>query len=395
MGVSYLSASAIKDFLLCHLKFLYRSDRSARSVKGDHAKLGSAVHEAIEQFTRRMIAKQSFPDASDYDFAVATFMNNATEAGLEDMTFFKEGRQIVVSYIDGYDPSEKVLEDGIEHFFRLTSPAGVPIVGAIDKVVELSPDTIGIYDYKTARNALTNNELLTDVQLSMYDLAGSIVWPQYPNRVLFLDYVRIGKKVSTYRTDEDRKSFNEFLSATWTQVNKLEESEATGTLNRLCGWCDYKDRCPAYQNFLSAREPGFKTISEMSDEEVLTHWTEIADKKSIIESRQRELKMMVNERFMMGREIAAGGQELQSMQSSRTNFDIEDVITIIPHTDVFNVLTVNKSRLDKYVKEHPEYKAAIGRVGKVSYTAASYVVRKSAIEEEIPLDDAEQDEEAA
>lgn len=375
MQIKGLSATGIRDFLQCKLKVVFRYDRDIPSVKNDHAKIGIAVHEALEQFTRRMLAKQSFPDASDYEFANNVFMNSAVAEGLENMSFYSDGKRMITEFIDRYDPSEEVID--VEHFFKIETPDGIPIVGAIDKVVKINDNTIAIIDYKTSRTALTTWQLQDDIQLSMYDLAASLIWPEYENRLLFLDYVRIDKKVSTYRTEEDRETFREFLSAIWTQVNKLDESEAQGTINNLCGWCDYKNHCPSYTDLVNGKAPVLPALSEMDDEEFLEHWVHVADRKNILEARQRELKMMASERAIRGESIVAGGKELYSTQAARTNYDIEDVVTIIPQDDLYEVLSVNKSRLDRYVKERPDLKDPLARVAKVNYNAPVYKVRAS------------------
>jgi RecB family exonuclease len=376
-----LSATGIKDFLQCKLKVAFRYDRDFPSVKNDHAKIGIAVHDAIEQYTLRMLKKKSFPDAGDYEFALTTFMNSATAEGLENMGFYSDGRRIVTEYIDQYDPSEKIV--AVEEYFKLKTPEDVPIVGAIDKAVELNENTIAIVDYKTSRNALNTYELDTDSQLSMYDLAASILWPQYENRVLILDYVRIDKRVSSYRTEEQRQDFRDFLTSIWTQMNNLEPEEIKGRINNLCGWCDYKDYCPVYAQFLknTLDKNIVKPLTGMTDEEFLEHWSDVSSKKSILENRQRELKMIASQRFMQGEDISAAGQELYSSQAARTNYNIEDVVGIIPQEDLFEVLSVHKARLDKYVKGRPDLKPSLSRVAKVSYNAPVFKTRAVKVEE--------------
>jgi RecB family exonuclease len=385
MQIKGLSATGIKDFLQCSLKVVFRYDREITSLKNDHAKIGIAVHTALEQFTRRMLAKKSFPDASDYEFANATFMNSATDEGLESVNFYGDGKRMVSEFIDRFDPSEEVVD--VECRFQLTTEDGLPIVGAIDKVVKINEDTIAIIDYKTARNALTPWELQEDIQLSMYDLAASIMWPQYKNRLLFLDYVRINKRVSTYRTDEDRKTFSEFLGSVWLQMQKLNEEEVTGTVNSLCGWCDYKTYCPTYAAFLNARTMELPPLAEMTDGEFLEQWVSVSDKKSILEARQRELKMIAHQRFMKGETIQANGRELYSTQQSRTNYDVEKVVEIIPQDDLFSILTVNKTRLDRYAKEDPDLRSKLARIAEVNYNAPIYKTRgaKEVVEEDVDV----------
>lgn len=383
MRLRALSATGIKDFLQCNLKVIFRYDRAVPSLKNDHAKVGIGVHTALEQFTRRMLVKKSFPDATDYEFTVASFMNSATEEGLENMSFYADGKRMVTEFIDRYDPSEEVIE--VENRFKITTPDGIPITGAIDKVVKVNEDTLAIIDYKTARNAMTPWDLQDDVQLSMYDLAASILWPEYKNRLLFLDYVRIDKKVSTYRTNEDRETFNEFLSSVWLQMQKLEESEALPRLNSLCGWCDYRSYCPAYAKLMKTRPTELAPLPDMKDVEFLEHWEDVAVKKSILENRQKELKMIATKKFMEGQDIQAAGRELYSTQASRTNYDLSKIAEIVPQEDLFGVLNVNKDRLDRYVKDDPDMKAKLQRVAQVNYNAPVYKVRE--VREETDVSD--------
>jgi putative RecB family exonuclease len=396
MQVRSLSATAIKDFLQCALKLVFRYDREIPSLKNDHAKIGIAVHAALEQFTRRMLAKKSFPDPSDYEFAITTFMNSATEEGLENMSFYTDGRRIVTEFIDRFDPSEEIID--VEHRFKIVTPEGIPIAGAIDKVVKINEDTIAIIDYKTARNAMTSYELQDDIQLSMYDLAASLIWPQYTNRLLFLDYVRIDKKVSTYRTAEDRQTFRDFLCSIWIQLNKMEEQEIKGRINRLCGWCDYQSYCEAYASFIKSSKMALPALTEMTDDDFISQWEEISDKKAVLESRQRDLKMIAHEKFMQGHEIKGNNKELYSTQQSRTNYDVEQVVNLVPQADLMNVLAVNKGRLDRYAKDDPQLKNKLSRIAQVSYNAPVYKTRalkNAVVEEEVEREELSDENESA
>jgi len=378
MQLKALSATGVKDYLQCALKIVFRYNRDIVRMSNDHAKVGTAVHEALEQFTKRMLAKKSFPDPTDYEFAITTFMNKATEEGLENMSFYTEGRQMVTEFIDRFDPAEEVI--AVEHKFQIETPEGIPIVGAMDKVIKINDDTLAIIDYKTARNALTPYELRDDIQLSMYDLAASIEWPEYTNRLLFLEYVRIDKKVSSYRTAEERQAFREFLQSVWLQISKMEEGEVKGKINRLCGWCDYKEYCPEYDAFMNSADFAMPMLSNMSDEDFLEHWDKVSEHKSVLEARQRELKMMASERSHRGEEFRAGGRELYSTQQARTSYNVEDVAPLLPEEDLFSILAVNKTRLDRYSKNDPELKNKLARVANVSYNSPIFKTR--AVEEE-------------
>jgi putative RecB family exonuclease len=373
MEVRALSATAIRDWLLCNLKLKFRYDRDIPSVKTDHARVGIAVHNALEQFSKRMRTKKSFPDPSDYEFAINTFMNSATSEGLQEMSFYTDGRKMITAFIDKYDTNEEILD--VEYKFKLTTPEGVPISGAIDKIVKINDDTLSIVDYKTARNALTEYELQDDIQLSMYDLAISLAYPNFKNRLLSLDYVRIDKKVKTYRTDEDRKAFRAFLSSIWSQINMAREEDLKGRINNLCGWCDYKTYCQDYAQFLDSKNLALQPLTNMNDAEFLEHWESVSSMKSILESRQRELKMLAHEKFMRGEGIKSNSKELYSTQNSRTSYEIQDVIRIIPEKDLLPLLNVSKSNIDRYAKDDPELKNKLARIAQVSYNSPMYKTR--------------------
>ncbi|MBD3262130.1 MAG: hypothetical protein GF334_10780 [Candidatus Altiarchaeales archaeon] len=393
MEIRGLSATGIRDFLQCKLKVVFRYDREIPSIKNDHARIGIAVHEALEQFTRRMLAKKSFPDSSDYEFAITQFMNCATEEGLGDMGFYADGKQMITEFIDRYDPSEEIVD--VEHFFKIETPDGVPIVGAMDKVRKLNDDTIEIVDYKTSRNAMTAWQLKDDIQLSMYDLAASIIWPEYSNRVLTLDYVRINKTVSSYRTSEQRETFREFLVSVWHQMNKLDENEVRGRINNLCGWCDYKTYCPAYAEFVKSQDLKLTPLAEMDNDEFLEHWVQVSDMKNTLESRQREMKMIASEKAVQGESISSKDKELYTTQAARTNYDVDDVAGIIPEGDLLDVLAVNKSKLDRYLKERPDLRDSLSRVAKVSYNAPVYRVKEIKNNEKDANDRSDSDTNAA
>ena len=389
MELRGLSATGVKDFLQCKLKTVFRYDREIPRVMNDHARVGIGVHEALEQFTRRMMSKKSFPDQSDYEFAVTAFMNKATDIGLTKMEFYEDGKAMITEWIDRFDPSEKVLE--VEHFFTIDTPDGIPIVGAMDKVRIINDDTIEIVDYKTSRQALTSWQLKDDIQLSMYDLAASIVWPQYSNRILTLEYPRIDKSVSSYRTEDQRDTFRRFLVSTWKLMNEIVDEEQTGRINNLCGWCDYSSYCPAYAETISDTRRILPSVTDMDPDEFLDHWQHIAGQKSILENRQREMKMMASEKAVLGETISTANKELSSTQAGRTNYDIEDVVGIVPEEDLYSVLAVNKAKLDRFVKDHPELKDPLAEVAKVSYNAPVFRVK----ERKVSNDVAEQNSSAA
>ena len=90
--------------------------------------------------------------------------------------------------------------------------------------------------------------------------------------------------------------------------------------------------------------------------------------------------MIASEKAIRGETIASPTRELYSSQAGRTNYDMEDVIGIIPEEDLFNVLVVNKSKLDRFVRDRPELKDSLSKIAKISYNAPTYRVRETKVD---------------
>ena len=204
-----LSASSVKTYLQCLLKYYYHyEDKKPREGKSGPLAFGIAIHRALEYLHGAVSQTGESPGPKLYDEVLKLFMQEATANGLDDASIYQEGRDMLISRLDGIDPQEKIL--GLELEFHLKTPAGTPYTGSIDKLIELDEETVVIVDYKTSRMALSQGEADTDIQMSMYDLAVSELFPQYKTIICAFDYLRLSEVV-THRTPEQRQVFVEFL----------------------------------------------------------------------------------------------------------------------------------------------------------------------------------------
>ena len=101
--------------------------------------------------------------------------------------------------------------------------------------------------------------------------------------------------------------------------------------------------------------------------------------------------MIASEKAVIGETIIAANKELSSTQAGRTNYDIEDVVGIVPEEDLYSVLAVNKAKLDRFVRNHPELKDPLAKVAKVSYNAPVFRVKERKVIDDV----AEQNSSAA
>ena len=163
----------------------------------------------MEYPTKEKYAKTLINLATDKKKVIDKYEAVAVKEGIEDKLIHAEGKSLVKKRLDSFDLG-KILGLEIEFGFKggddVITREGVPLIGAIDKVVEIDDDTLLIVDYKTSRTAPTADQMKVDNQLSIYDLVASYKWPQYKRIILSLDLLR-SEMLYTYRTPEEREEF--------------------------------------------------------------------------------------------------------------------------------------------------------------------------------------------
>jgi CRISPR/Cas system-associated exonuclease Cas4 (RecB family) len=278
-----------------------------------------------------------------------------------------EGESILRKYFSTYDGNDNVI--AVERRFRLTTIDGIPITGAIDKIVEVSDDTIVVVDYKTSFFTQTPSEMEDDIQLSMYDLAVRQLYPKYSNVILMLDYLR-KKPVVTTRNDEQRKRFESFLVEVYKAIRELDEFNAKEQINQFCGWCDYTNICKSYNKVFNSENefPELAITASFTEEDAIRSLELVKINQAILDSRKRELNHWVTGKMSdTGRRIENNSKYIDVIQQSRIKYDSKSVYTSVPVEEFLGMVTVNKTSLEKFLAENPRFRGDIERAAAVSY----------------------------
>ena len=369
-----LSASSIKTYLQCVLKYHFNyENKKPRTGKSDPLAFGIAMHEALEYLHTQVQETGSAPTAAMYTDVIGVFMKTATSCGLQDMDTYQEGRDMLMSRMDAVDPEEKVI--GLELKFKLKTPKGTPYLGSIDKLIELDPETVVIIDYKTSRMALTQPEADTDVQLSMYDLAVSTMFPQYKTILCIFEYLRLSDVV-THRTEEQRAMFVDFLDTIYTQIVQTDNDDVKASLNTFCPWCDYKNFCPEYKRVVEDPELVLPLLGELHNGDFVASWDLISSAKKIVDRRQREFKDEAYQRMRLTDTIKGEEREIYKVQSSRMNYDTHTVFDAVGPEEFVRMASVNKRAVDRYMQDNPQCIQAIEDTASHSFLSPSFRTRK-------------------
>jgi len=377
-----LSASRIKTFLECKLKYKFMYQDRLPKVLNPAFKMGNACHESLE-FAGNIWMKKGKFTKTDINKILEKYKEVSVREGISDFAIHMKGEELVKSRLKGFDLG-KIL--GLEIKFGMgkgsldiTTDDGIPLIGAIDKFIEIDSDTGLVVDYKTSAVVPTADDLKHDVQLSIYDLVAAKIHPEYKRIILSLDMLKYDP-VYTYRTEEERRYFSDYLTIIHKEMTSFTEKDAKPTLNIFCPWCEYKEFCPEYEKALKKSDYKFLKTSTMESSEMFKQWKDIKSLMALLKGRERELTMLMQERIREQHEqIEEGGKELYIRQNARGSYDPVEVAKYVPDYETFSKLvsTLNNKAVMKYAETNPALKKKIEETKRVNYTAPFLAVKNS------------------
>jgi RecB family exonuclease len=381
MGEIKLSATRIETFLECKYKYYCSYIERLPKVPSPAFKLGTAVHEALE-FAGEIWMKKGKFDKPDKKKIIDKYVTAGIREGMGDMTIFKEGRYLLENKLSRFELGTRIvgleIKFGFEGTEDVTTKQGVPLMGAIDKVVEFDEETLVIIDYKTSKTAPTSDQLKNNTQLSIYDLVASIKWPKYKRIILGLDLLKHDIAYS-YRTVGQRELFEEYLKEVYDQMLAFEKKNAKAQLNIFCPWCDYKEYCSEYKRACKKSDQKFLAATSLPDDEILREWNEVKNIKRILEERERELGMIIVEKIKrFDTNPRYDDKEVYIRQNSRTTYDKKKIASLLDFDDFINVSGgIDKKSIEEYVKRNPALKVRIDKenASSISYTTPFLAVR--------------------
>jgi len=379
-----LSATRINTFLQCMQKYWFQYEEHLPKVSPPAFRLGLAVHGSLELAGKIWLEKGKFTK-TDQKKILDEYVRLSIQEGIDDFAIHKEGLELVTNRINNFDMGtilslEKTFGYNKAGSLEIKTRDGVPLIGAIDKAIEIDEDTLLIVDYKTSKTTPTPDQLKTDPQLSIYDLAASVIWPDYKRIILSLDMLK-DEMVYTYRTYEERMGFSEYLKIMYDQMKKLTKKKARARLNIFCPWCDFKEYCDKYKTACKKSDYKFLSTMQQSDEDLLAEWEEVRSIKKILEMRERELNMYIMEKIRKDHEnliLPANENDLEVYirQNSRTTYDVNEVYKSLPIEAFLKVVNLNKGAVEKYIDNNPAAKERIYDSAQVNYTSPFLSTRK-------------------
>jgi len=360
-----MSATRMQMYLTCKYKYYCNYVLHLPRKPNVSFKLGIAVHEALAKAGEIWQKNENF---TKEDVAIVKDLYNkvAAKEGIADTTIYHDGLNMVLSRLDDF-AFGKILT--VEDKFTVTTDDGVMITGAMDKVLEMSDNTVLVVDYKTSKYFETEAELKSDIQLSIYDAVANIKYPNYKRIILSLDYLR-GAPVYTYRTESEREGFLNYMLAIYEEMLKFEAKDAMPMINDMCNWCDFNDQCEAYKTVLDSGTFMKKKPEEYDDDELVKEYLDIKSKKRILDNRERQFKGFIMDKIQSEeQDVVGNGKHVYIRQNSYTVYDPRTVFGLMSPEDFFDVVSVSKKAVDERLNKYPAGKAILDAKATKNYTS--------------------------
>jgi len=376
-----LSATRIHTFLECKQKYWFNYHEQLPKMSNPSFKLGLVCHETLEYAGGIWKEKGKF-DPEDIKNILSVYDTFSVRNGL-GYDVHLEGKGIIEKKLAGFwlNAGKKIIS--LEETFGMglgddvRTVDDVPLIGAMDMVVELDHDSLMVVDYKTSTTRPTGEDVKNDIQLSIYDLVASIKWPQYKRIILRLDFLK-SEPLDTYRNPNERGAFCDYVKILHDEMVSFQKRDAAPSLNLFCSWCDFKDYCSAYRKAYEKTNYIFEAAEKFKDADLVNEWTRVRDTKKILEGRERELAMLVMERVRRAESssINNGDYLLYIRSNRRTDYDVDTVFKNVPIKEFLKMVRLNKTDVEKYMDKRPAVKDSINSKVSHQLTAPFLAQRK-------------------
>lgn len=230
LGLIDFSYSRLDTYMSCPAKYFYSYIQKEPRQFGPAAALGNIVHAALEN---SLEANQPI----DYRTLKQEYISNIPKWDPDQLIprdLIDVGHVIIDEFYDqNVDAHFNIYEKELAFNFIIGSYS---INGFIDRV-DVVDNQVRITDYKTGKWEVAIKDVPTNLQLGIYALAASII---FPDKEIYAElyYLRSGKRKGHVFSDEDLINVKHRLVEIASKIVN-DKSFLPTDQHRICSYCDH------------------------------------------------------------------------------------------------------------------------------------------------------------
>ena len=250
--LAYLSASRLKSFLTCRLRFYYEKVLGLKVPASPALQVGKAVHAGLQHFN---LARWRGGDASPTATLQAYNKAYGELEAAEPVDYGDSSRQDSIDtgsrVLDAFLGSELARDPrrvlGVEAYLRQESgDLPLPLVGVVDLVVEGNVPV----DYKTAAATpnLEDEGWQHEIQMTIYDLLVKDATGEDPGpgELVHLVKLKSPKIIRQVLPPVTQVQIDRFKALADIYVDAVSREDYHPSPGMSCRWCSYRTQCAAW-----------------------------------------------------------------------------------------------------------------------------------------------------
>lgn len=250
---SVFSPSSLNCFENCPRQYAFRYvEKVEVETESIEAFVGKRVHEVLERLYQfvgqrllpslpKVIARYHANFAAQFDAARVRIAREGTP-----VDFYREaGARGLTNYYGRHYPFDGDRTVGLERKvqFALDEDGRYAVRGIIDRIARARDGVLEIHDFKTGRRIPKQDDLDRDRQLGLYELGLREQLGETGEIRLVWHYVLRNEQRTSLRSPEQREQLR---ASTARAIDRIRaEREFPPRPSALCGWCEFRDCCPA------------------------------------------------------------------------------------------------------------------------------------------------------
>jgi len=247
---------------------------------------GTTLHLCAEYFFKVRVPPPPSLDEL-LQFYEESWLSEGYESAEEEARYRGYGREILSKFWEIHRVDFRVPV-AVERRFYMDIE-GVKLRGLIDRVDRLDSGGLSIVDYKTNQELFTRDDLETNLQLTLYQLAAEQTW-QLPVDRLTLYHLRSNTPCSCDPRGEAQLDEARHL------VLGVAENIAAGrflpTENQYCP-CDFSEHCPYYKQKLVPELEETDILRGMAVDEAVEQYVSLQSQIKELQLQLEDIRQMI------------------------------------------------------------------------------------------------------